>query len=50
MIYTVQFYVKVADWKHNQILQQGIMCHFIPLAWKRLLAALTRQKMVLAEW
>ena len=50
MIYTIQFYVKVSDWKHNQILQQNIMCHFIPLAWKRLLAALILQKMVLAEW
>jgi hypothetical protein len=46
VIYTVQFYVKVSDWKHNQILQQDIMCHFIRLAWKRLLAALILQKMV----
>jgi len=50
MIYTVQFCVKVSDWKHSQILQQNIMCHFIPLAWKRLLAALILRKIVLAKW
>jgi len=46
VIYTVQFYVKVSDWKHHQILQQVVMCHCIPLACKRLLAALILQKMI----
>jgi hypothetical protein len=49
MIYTVQFNVEVSDWKHLQISQQHTMCHFIPLAWKRLFAALILQTMV-SSW